>query len=182
MTTPNDRQRQAEEMANKFADDEFERFCGTRPNRAWLERRAAYLQGWTDADSTPPPQEGDEEKVAANRHADTKIFKGKKPTKYDEFEMRIFCIDDFLAGCAHARRAHNAEVERLKEKVEQLKFNNERFMQSNQRLGLEVNELLSFLERAMRYIKEGKQKFAPNTTNSLVDELIQDYERMKGKQ
>jgi hypothetical protein len=38
------------------------------------------------------------------------------------------------------------------------------------------------LERAIQYLREGKAKYAPNTTNSFVDELIAKYsEQEAGK-
>lgn len=38
------------------------------------------------------------------------------------------------------------------------------------------------LAKAMQYLKEGKAKYYPNTTNSFVDELITDYEKLMGRE
>lgn len=164
------------------ADQAFVRSLGdiSSPDQDDLDLIACERIKWHEAvqwaDSTPAPSEQEDEEYfkRINYFVWNYCDRDQRLTAESAF-AQVLC--DALNN---ARRAQNAEVERLREKVEQLKFNNDRFMQSNQRLGLEVNELLSFLERAMRYIKEGKQKFAPNTTNSLVDELLQDYERMKG--
>lgn len=44
------------------------------------------------------------------------------------------------------------------------------------------NELLkSKLATAVQYLKEGKIKFAKDTTNSLVDDFLKDYEQRKGE-
>lgn len=37
----------------------------------------------------------------------------------------------------------------------------------------------SMLERANQYLREGKAKFSPNTTNSFVDTWLADYARTK---
>jgi len=40
----------------------------------------------------------------------------------------------------------------------------------------EYLEMKSDLTKALKYLAEGKQRFTPNTTNSLVDDLLKKYE------
>ena len=40
-----------------------------------------------------------------------------------------------------------------------------------------LSEATALLEKSKQYLKAGKKKFTPNTTNSLVDELIADLEK-----
>lgn len=42
-----------------------------------------------------------------------------------------------------------------------------------------VSELENELSTAVKYLKEGKKRFAPNTTNSHVDEFLKKYEKEK---
>ncbi len=39
-----------------------------------------------------------------------------------------------------------------------------------------VRELVADLEAAVKYLREGKAKFAPNTDNSFVDDFLKKYE------
>lgn len=57
---------------------------------------------------------------------------------------------------------HAAEVERLDQEVKTLTAERERLNKA--------------LEQAVAYLKEGKAKFAPSTTNSLVDDFIAKWE------
>lgn len=42
----------------------------------------------------------------------------------------------------------------------------------------ERNELREDLDKALQYLREGKAKFRPHTTNSLVDDLLEKYPRV----
>jgi hypothetical protein len=48
------------------------------------------------------------------------------------------------------------------------------------RLGEENEKLRNMLLKALGIIREGKAKFAPTTTNSLVDEWLKDMEELDG--
>lgn len=63
MTTPNDRKRQAEAAAEKREKEWSADADWDDPETAAAIANVydGYLQGWTDADSTPPQQEGEEE-------------------------------------------------------------------------------------------------------------------------
>lgn len=39
-------------------------------------------------------------------------------------------------------------------------------------------EMKEDLRKSIQYLKEGKLKFTPSTTNSLVDDLIKKYEKV----
>jgi len=43
-------------------------------------------------------------------------------------------------------------------------------------LAQDLHEARLELQKAVKYLKEGKAKFAPNTTNSFVDEFIAKHE------
>lgn len=112
MTTPNDRQRQAEEMANKYCDENF----ATQHHDEYWENKSSYLKGWTDADSTPPQQEGDEEFYKRiNYFVWNYCDRDQRMTAESAF---VQVLSDALA---HARRTHAAEIERLKKAVDLLK-------------------------------------------------------------
>ena len=42
-------------------------------------------------------------------------------------------------------------------------------------------ECAEMLEKAYRFLREGKAKFAPDTTNSRVDEWLADYEAQQAR-
>lgn len=156
MTTPNDRQRQAEEMANKYCDENF----ATQHHDEYWENKSSYLKGWTDADSTPPQQEGDEEVV--NKFAEQYIDPQTAERVREAVEF----------GIAHARRTQNSEVERLKKEVEELKDIRDADT-------IRIDERRSLLERAEKII--GPYVRAPEAHRPLKESWLSDYEKLMGK-
>jgi regulator of sirC expression with transglutaminase-like and TPR domain len=46
----------------------------------------------------------------------------------------------------------------------------------------QVERLKEWLDRAVLYLRIGKTKFAPNTTNSLVDQYLKEYDNWKERE
>lgn len=158
MTT--ERKRQAEEAADKYISDKtftLRGFNSAERGLIYSAYHRAYIQGWTDADTTPMPDAGDEE--AANKYCDENFS-----TQYhDEYWIGK---STFLAGIAHARRTQAAEIDRLR-------IDNEmRTKQSMERLRA-IDELRALLDCSMGYVL-GQKDHDP-----VFAKLLSDYANLK---
>lgn len=189
----NDRQRQAEEMANKYCDENF----ATQHHDEYWENKSSYLKGWTDADSTPPQQEGDEE--AAEKYTEERSVADYYNASIDN---RVYAA--FLAGATHARRAQNAEVKKRAELIQDARDNSPMdasqeaahynwLDNQNEKLTAEISQLRALLERAngicndfrviwTRWVNK-KNNFTQymNALKQGTDEFTHDYEKLMGK-
>lgn len=158
------------------ADQAFVRSLGdiSSPDQDDLDLIACERIKWHEAvqwaDSTPAPSEqGDEE--AAEAESVKRAYKMNEEIR----DRRICFKDGVLFGIAHARRTKNAEVERLKKEVEELKDIRDADT-------IRIDELRSLLERAKGF---ADFVFGYNTTNGINPkyelEWLSDYEKLMGK-
>lgn len=120
MTKPKTRREQAEAAASKKA---AQKGILNPYNPESRHSYDCYKEGFNDAvqwaDSTPPPQEGDEE-AALKKYMQINDFESALRTRPDKGaiytnEIIIGWIEDTFK---YARRAQNAEVERLKDELQ----------------------------------------------------------------
>ncbi len=78
---------------------------------------------------------------------------------------RVGIVCDSCASTAKERDEARAEVEQLKEAWESAELRADDGWR-------EVERLRKDLSEAVRYLRAAKKQFAPNTTNSLVDDFL----------
>lgn len=116
---PKTRREQAEEAAKKYAYDGDLDWNDPETAAAVGTAEQAYLQGWTDADSTPAPSEqGDEEWI------DSRVMElmGDGYNTESQGVERAVRKVMLREGIARARRAQNAEIRELRALLERAKM------------------------------------------------------------
>lgn len=180
MTTQKTR-REQEFEAFKKAWEEYP----SQDNEGFVPDRGGFKCGWFAAlewaRTTPMPDAGDEG-AARGILGKARGFKIDDFSATDsQYNFELALIKD---GIAHARRAQNAEVERLKKELSwhRTQHGKDLVKTVGDVHGLLVEEniqLRALLERAIRqlkYVSEG------HTSDGDIECILQDYERMKGKQ